>query len=240
MLTSGGDEPSIGLPYLAFLGDWTAAPIFDSTLWTDGDNPWEDGDYTWFPSLLGSAIINGYEVVGWLNLGQNIFDPTSADTQTAHKEGNLTISPNGDGYFDAIDDIELYQLRDAKMMVVEVRDADTDELYFHDFATYNSRTLYDADYGVAIPSSLYYFTEENWGGTDLEGNRLPSGTRCIYTITAYGEGDYATTEYEGFDKPITDFWSVDPSDPGTEPTFNGHAMDKTGDEIGRASCRERV
>ena len=48
------------------------------------------------------TIINGYEVVGWLNLGQNIFDPTSADTQTAHKEGNLTISPNGDGYFDAI------------------------------------------------------------------------------------------------------------------------------------------
>lgn len=231
MLTSGGGEPPIGLPYLAFLGDWTAAPIFDSTLWTDGDNPWEDGDYTWFPSLLGSAIINGYEVVGWLNLGQNIFDPTSADTQTAHKEGNLTISPNGDGYFDAIDDIELYQLRDAKMMVVEVRDADTDELYFRDFATYNSRTLYDANYGVAIPSSLYYFTEENWGGTDLEGNRLPSGTRCIYTITAYGEGDYATTEYEGFDNPITDFWSVDPSDPGTEPAFNGHAMDKTGDVI---------
>lgn len=233
------DIPQIGLPYLAFLGDWTAAPIFDANLWCDEDpedpewNPWEYGGYTWMPSIMGSAIIGpDGTVLNWLNLGQNIFDSSSSDTQVIHHKGNITISPNRDGYFDTIDDIELYQMRDAKLMVVEVRDEETGELYFRDFATYNFKTYYDAQYGVAIPSTIYYFTENNWDGTDLEGSRLPSGTKCVYTITAYCEGEYGNkVEDENYDYPITNFEGVDPTDPSTEPTFNGHAMDKTGDVI---------
>lgn len=75
-----------------------------------------------------------------------------------------------------------------------------------------------------IPSSLYYFTDTDWDGTDLEGNVLPSGTQCVYTITAYGEGEYPLTA-DGH----TDVEAIHPGQ--TEPTFNGHVMDSTGDVI---------
>ena len=76
--------------------------------------------------------------------------------------------------------------------------------------------------------SLYYFTDA-WDGTDLNGDVLPNGTQCVYTITAYGEGDYGdTVDNEELGRPVTDFESfVD----GKEPTFNGHKMDKTGDVL---------
>lgn len=234
--TSGGDTPVIGLPYLGFLGDWTAAPIFDSATWLDGDttgvDPWEDGDYTWFPSVVGSAVINMGTVINWLNLGQNIFAPSSGNTQKVYHRDNLTVSPNGDGYLDVIDDFQLYQMRDARLIVVQVRDAATGELYFNDFSTFNTKSLYNAQQGAVIPTSVMYFTQDYWDGTDMEGNLLPSGTKCIYTITAYGDGEYPEkVEIDEIDHKVTNYWSVDPRVPSTEPTFNGRAMNKTGDVL---------
>ena len=234
-----GANPRIGLPFLAFLGDWTAAPIFDSVLWTDGctgdendpdtaggADPWAGG-YTWNPSILGSCIYNETEVVGWYNLGQNIYDATSSDTQTVYHKENLTISPNNDGFLDKIDDVELYQIRDAKMLLVQVRDAETGALYFNEYTTYVPRSVYYSELGTAFPNTMNYFPA--WEGTDLEGSPLPSGTRCVYTVTAYGEGDYGEAAYGDLDYLVSDFEGI--ANGEFEPTFNGHAMDKTGDVI---------
>lgn len=169
-------------------------------------------------------------MVNFLNLGQNIFDTDIAaeSKQTVFHQENFAISPDGSGYFDAIDDLELYQLRDAKLFVTEVRNKNTNELYFRTFNTYVPRSVYQASYGVVLPMSLYYFTDA-WNGTDLNGDVLPNGTQCVYTITAYGEGDYGdTVDNDELGRPVTDFESfVD----GKEPTFNGHKMDKTGDVL---------
>ena len=225
-----GTDPQLGLPFLSFLGDWTAAPIFDATTWLDAaetdSGSYFDNDYTWQPIVFGY-----YDGYGFYNLGQNIFDGTSGQEQTVYHEGNVTLAP-GSGVFQSINDIIIYQLRSAKLLVVEARDAETGELYYRDLATYQLKTTYDASYGYPIPYSLRYFTDTYWGGTDLEGNVLPSGTECVYTITAYGEGDYGDTVYnEEAGRYVSDFEAVDPTDPATEPTFNGHAMDKTGDVI---------
>ncbi len=228
-----GSAPQIGLPLLAFLGDWTAAPILDRTNWfdtpQDGENVMNN-DYSLGMNVVGSTIRNAGEVVNFLNLGQNIFDTDIAaeSKQTVFHQENFAISPDGSGYFDAIDDIELYQLRDAKLFVTEVRNKDTNELYFRTFNTYVSRSVYQASYGVVLPMSLYYFTDA-WDGTDLNGSVLPNGTQCVYTITAYGEGDYGdTVDNDELGRPVTDFESfVD----GKEPTFNGHKMDKSGDVL---------
>ena len=59
---------------------------------------------------------------------------------------------------------------------------------------------------------------------------LPSGTECVYSITAYGEGDYGETVWnEEAGRWVTDFESIVPGE--NEPTFHGHAMDLTGDVI---------
>lgn len=222
---ANGENPQIGLPFLAFYGDWTAAPIFDRASWidevTDGAS-FLDGECTWWPVILGY-----YDGYSFSNLGQNMFDGNSGTNQTAYHQENITLSPTG--WFQTVNDFELYQLREAKVVVVEVRDKETDELYYRDYATYQFKTYYDAQNGVAIPSSVYYFTNTNWEGTDLEGNVLPSGTQCVYTVTAYGDGDYPTVYNEELGRYITDVESIVPGE--KEPTFNGHTMDKTGDVI---------
>ena len=233
LTAADGSAPQIGLPLLAFLGDWISAPILDRANWfdepQDGENVMNN-DCTLGVNVVGSTIRSAGEVVNFLNLGQNIFDTDIAaeSKQTVFHQENFAISPDGSGYFDAIDDLELYQLRDAKLFVTEVRNKNTNELYFRTFNTYVPRSVYQAGYGVVLPMSLYYFTDA-WDGTDLNGDVLPNGTQCVYTITAYGEGDYGdTVDNEELGRPVTDFESfVD----GKEPTFNGHKMDKTGDVL---------
>lgn len=227
-----GTNPQIGLPMLAFYGDWTAAPIFDTAKWCDEPQDGEsvlNNESTWGTSIIGSAIVAGNEVIGWINGGQNLFDSTSNDNQKVYHKENITISPNGDGYLDAFDDYIIYQLRNARLVVFEVKDQDTGEVYFRDWASYSQKTTYAADYGFVFPFSLYG-TYPVWKGTDLEGNVLPSGTKCEFIITAYGEGDYGDEIYnETAGRDTTNFDAIIPGE--KEPTFNGHAMNMTGDVI---------
>lgn len=224
-----GNAPQIGLPYLAFLGDWTAAPIFDSASWIDtpedGQSVWNNPT-TWGVFYANSALIIEDTILSYYTLGQNLFDAASSEQGVFHPE-NIFISPNGDGYMDEVNYFVLYQLRSAKLIVVEVTDKATGEFYFRDYSTYNQKTVYSLDYQQLVLSSLISFTQENWGGKDLEGNLLPDGTQCVFTITAYGEGEYAEIYDEATDSYVPDFGSVVPGE--TEPAFNGHAMDKTGD-----------
>lgn len=226
--------PQIGLPFLGFMGDWTAAPIFDSKTWLDAvdetveneEEVWNN-DVTWGTSLLGYYRQLGNGSGEFYNLGQNLFDPDAVQGQFKYEEENVTVSP-GTGVIEAINDFNLYQLRDAKVIVLEVRNAKTGELYYHEYEPYLTRTLLDQEYQVPVPTSTMYMME-SWGGTDLNGDVLPSGTECIMTITAYGDGDYITGLEDGV--VFTDFEQIDPQNPKTEPTFNGHSMDKTGDVI---------
>ena len=228
VLTDAAQEnPQIGLPFLAYYGDWTASPIFDRNLWydepADGENVMNN-ESTWGTTFVGFAGMMGY-----INLGQNLFDPYFGEQMVYHTE-NFSLSPNGDGYLDSVNDFVLYQLRDAKLIVVEVTDTDTGEVYYRDFVTYLWRSLYYATYGYAIPASQMYFTETSWDGTDLDGNVLPSGTHCTMTITAYGEGDYGDTIYEAdAGRFVTDFEAVASGE--VAPTYNGHDLDMTGDVI---------
>ena len=186
LTAADGSAPQIGMPLLAFLGDWTSAPILDRANWfdepQDGENVMNN-DCTLGVNVVGSTIRSAGEVVNFLNLGQNIFDTDIAaeSKQTVFHQENFAISPDGSGYFDAIDDLELYQLRDAKLFVTEVRNKNTNELYFRTFNTYVPRSVYQAGYGVVLPMSLYYFTDA-WDGTDLNGDVLPNGTQCVYSL----------------------------------------------------------
>ncbi len=233
---TAGSAPSLGLPMLAFFGDWTAAPIFDTSSWTDeaqdGENVFNN-EVTWGVNLLGSAAINpsSGQIIGYYDLGQNVFDANSTTQQSTYHAENITISPNGDQYLDRVDDYILYQLRDAKVIVIRVTDAETGEVYFSDWNSYITRTLYNSTYGVPVPlSAMYYGLIPIWDGTDQEGNVLPSGTQCTFEIIAYGDGDYGDPVYEeSTGLYVTNFDAVASGE--ITPTFNGHAMDMTGDVI---------
>ena len=217
--------PQIGLPFLAYYGDWTAAPIFDSALWTDV--PADGQSYLSNESTWGTSVLAYFDGYAFYDLGQNPFDSFSDINQKQYHPENITLSPNG--LFRSINDYILYQKREAKVMVVEVRDASTGQLYYRDHTAYMFKSYYDQVNGMVLPSSLYYFTNTDWDGTGLDGELLPTGTQCIYTITAYGDGDYPVVYDETEGRQIMDLYHVIPGE--NEPTFNGHAMDMTGDTI---------
>ena len=81
---------------------------------------------------------------------------------------------------------------------------------------------------MAIPSSLYYFTNSDYGGSGVGGAPLPSGTECIYTITAYGAGDFPMT-YDESGREVVDYEEI--ASGLWYPEFNGHRIDMTGDVI---------
>ena len=76
---------------------------------------------------------------------------------------------------------------------------------------------------------------DEWAGTDLEGNPLPSGTECVYTIYAYTDGDYPSHVDETTGETVYDYDQVIPGE--NEPTFNGHAMDIDVYKRQPSSCR---
>lgn len=226
------EVPDLGLPMLAFYGDWTKAPIFDSNTWLDDPQDGErvdNNETTWGTNLFGSCIIYKGEVINYMNLGQNPYDPFSTENQLVYHEENITISPDGNGYFDKIDDPVLYQLRNARFFVLKVVDKNTGEIYFQEGAAYPFKTTAAA--GFPMPYSAYaYGLIPIWNGTDLDGNVLPSGTECIYSVTAYGEGDFGEEIFnEDYNANVTDFEKIITGE--YVPTFNGHAMDMTGDVI---------
>ena len=233
---TSGQNATLGLPMLSYYGDWTKAPIFDASSWIDEPQDGSDvtkNEVTWGVNRLGSASANPStgEILGYMDLAQNPFDPSAVTEQTVYHKENITISPNGDEYLDRIDDYILYQLRDAKAIVVRVTDAETGEVYFSDWTSYIIRTLYNSSVGAPMPmSAMAYGLIPVWDGTDKEGNVLPSGTKCNYEIIAYGDGDYGDKVYEettGLD--VTDFDAL--ADGTLTPTFNGHALDMTGDSL---------
>ena len=218
-------QPQIGLPVLAFYGDWTAAPIYDNALWVD-EVP-EGQTYLDLEATWGTSIVGYFDGNNFWNLAQNIFDNTAHEEQPVYHEENIALSPNGLGA--TINDFSLHQLRQAKLVVVEVTDKETGEVYFRDYVTYLWKDYYYPAIGAAIPASQQYFTETNWNGTDLNGDLLPNNTQCVMSITAYGEGDYPTVYNEELGYTVTDFEAVASGE--QQPTFNGHAMDMTGDVI---------
>ena len=226
-------NPDLGLPMLAFYGDWTKSPIFDSATWLD--EPQDDitsinNENSLYTSIIGSTQRSDvFGTIGYLPLGLNAFDANALNNPIVYHKENITLSPNGDEYFDRIDYSELYQLRDAKLLVFEVKDDETGEVYMRDWASYSYRSTYDPGYATFVPFSLYG-TYPTWYGTDMDGQVLPSGTKCTYTITAYGEGEYGDKIYDDASgKDVTNFESIIPGE--NEPTFNGHEMDMTGDVI---------
>lgn len=103
------DIVSVGMPFMGFYGNWTKAPVFDSTVYDDGGSKlnYEDkGIYgTFLYSVSGDeAIILGYNAI----------------TNTGDSDA-VAISPDGDGYNDvlALLVIPMRSIRDLDIMIVD-------------------------------------------------------------------------------------------------------------------------
>ena len=185
----------LSLPYLAFYGSWDEAPMIDDGDYWELENA-EEGE------VVGNQYYNvlfsnfyGYE--SYVYPGFNVYFE-DAELDPAH----ISISPNGDGSFDLIDDIYTSLLRNAATLTYRYSNAETGEVYHEATAKNASKSVYQSAYGQIIPY-VYSWNEgedgfEFWNWKKPDGSDLENNTVVLLEIEATGA-------YEG---ATSDTWSV--------------------------------
>jgi len=172
----------LSVPYVGFYGDWTSAPLFDS------GSAYDNNTYS---QTFHVAYTNG----GNAYLGINPFDSNmyyflnnkynplymkeSYENYTLQPDPNkVAISPNGDGDFDALDILQLSQLRNAKELSVNVMKEDGEILNALD-TTHVPKAIFRSNYGTVKPLMI----QSVFDGEGCENND-------VVTIEVTGNIDY--------------------------------------------------
>ena len=191
------DTVDLSIPFLAFYGDWAAAPVLDTASY------WELYAEDYDGEVLGNqyfhvAFTNFYGMPSQTQpgfnhyLGDAPFDP-------AH----IAISPNDDGYLDTIDEIYTSLLRNASTLTYRYTDMETGEVYYEQTVQNVSKSVYDDYYGQIVPNAYSWYEGEielfSW--KDSQGNDFANNTKLLLEVIATGvaEGD----EPETWSMPLT-------------------------------------
>ena len=178
----------LSLPYMGFYGDWDSPDMID------------DGEY-WdmLTAEEGEVIGNQYVNVLWTNFyGQDSYYYPGANVYLEEEfdVNHISVSPNGDGYFDTIDDIYTSLLRNAATITYRYTNMDTGEVYYEQTAEQISKSVYNQGYGQIIPNVYSWFEGELeiWDWTDNEGNDLTNNTNLLLEVVVTGDYEGATPE----------------------------------------------
>lgn len=167
---SNGDV-DLSMPYLGFYGDWTEAPIIDYGYYWD-DSETANANQYWnmiWTSIQGSDWMPGLNPY----LSDEPFDPE-----------NITMSPNGDGITDSIDDIYVSLMRNANTVQVSFEDAKDGTVYYDETYDKVQKTYYYSAAGSMLPFIQSQYAEEMYGFTDQNGDVLPNDTVVTMKIKA--------------------------------------------------------
>ncbi|MDE5601921.1 MAG: leucine-rich repeat protein [Clostridia bacterium] len=204
MVATGDTKVTLGLPYLAFYGDWTDAPLFDYDIYelAESDKNAEKESDKLKASAADTRVIGMYyEDKYILPLGQYLYNQKDEDVTIYAERDKIAISAFDDGTYGHTV-YELYAvygglLRGAGEMDVEIVDASTGELIFKETKE-NINKSYAAggsNRGAFIPFEI----------KPLEGGLLNNST---YNVKLTGRLDYAmpegkTVERDTFEFPFT-------------------------------------
>lgn len=175
----GGDTISLGLPFLGFYGDWSAAPIFDASVYDTDKSP---AVYRTMLGLFG-ADGSGYY------LGHNLY-ATSSDR---FDKNYIAMSNKTSNYHVTA---AMAMLRNADELKFSVTDESNKEVYKETLVN-QSKTYYSSS------QQSYHTPMANTGFTGYTKSKfsaakaLPEG-KYTYTVTATLNGK---TETESF--PLT-------------------------------------
>ncbi len=179
--------PQLSLPFLAFYGDWTDAPVLDSVAWYEES----EDDLPLMYSHVGASSIIQYGEVNLTYLGANMF---LSEGQTAYDPSRFTISPNDDGYYDSVTAILNGQLRSATTVRYQI--TTEDGTVVHTFDSYDNPKTTNGASGYMVAGAYSDWGMEPYYGTDAAGNTLPDGTKLNVSVTAELEYDGRTTDAE--------------------------------------------
>lgn len=175
----GGDTISLGLPFLGFYGDWSAAPIFDASVYDTDKSP---AVYRTMLGLFG-ADGSGYY------LGHNLY----ATDNDRFDKNYIAMSNKTSNYHVTA---AMAMLRNANKLTFSVTNESNDNVY-EETLTNQSKTYYSSS------QQSYHTPMANTGFTGYTKSKfsaakaLPEG-KYTYTVTATLNGK---TETESF--PLT-------------------------------------
>ena len=176
------DPIDLGVPFLAFYGDWTKAPIMDST------DYWEtlDGSASQAQAYMNTAFSSSSENTVDTYLGDNNY------TTVQHLADRNAISPNNDDFMDSLTGIYTGLLRNTKSLKYTIPGANG-QVYYSKDCEYVGKSIYSYDYYRIVPAGVdaEYDGIEPWYGTDAHNAKLPNNTKATVTIEAtlpYGDG----------------------------------------------------
>ena len=206
----------LSLPYLGFYGDWDAAPILDDGFyWQMLDATAEEegtGDDTGEeenpdagqtpPVVVGNQYVN----VLWTefySMPASFYPGLNPYVTEPFDLSHISISPNGDGYVDTIDDIYVSLLRNARYLTFRYLDRDTGEVYYEQTADFAAKSVYAAAYDQILPA-IYSWMDGNillYDFTDSNGQPLANNTHLMLQVEAVGA--YAGATSEMWEVPVT-------------------------------------
>ena len=190
------DPIDLGLPFLAFYGNWTKAPIMDST------DYWEtlDGSASQAQAYMNTAFSSSSENTVDTYLGDNNY------TTVPYLADRNAISPNNDDFMDSLTGIYTGLLRNTKSLKYTITGANG-QVYYSKDCEYVGKSIYSYDYYRIVPAGVdaEYDGIEPWYGTDSHNAKLPNNTKATVTIEAtlpYGDG-VGTNQKHSWSFPIT-------------------------------------
>lgn len=187
----------LSLPYLGFYGDWNDAPVLDNGFYWD----YYSEDYDENSSVVGNQYVNALftTVSGqFYDLGANLY---IADE--AFDKSHISLSPNGDGAVDYVDDIYVSLLRNAETLKIKYTDAATGEVYSEEEIEHISKSCYVNAYGLCLPYIYSWDFDTPYDLTDADGKTLANNTKLLMTIEASPVKAIGSEE-----EPEADVWEI--------------------------------
>ena len=177
---------NLNVPYLAFYGNWSKAPIIDTGYYWESYNglPSWSSQYTNY----GGSMITGTS--NFLPFGVN---PYVNISNPGHMPERNSLSPlRVDGRYDKVDLVYTSLLRDARRLTYTITDVKTGEVYYNQTADYAYKSVYSDTYESILPAGAFVESKMNaWYGTDSAGEALAEGTTVMVRVQA-------ELDYEGF------------------------------------------
>ncbi len=194
-----GTEVDLSVPYLAFYGDWTKAPLFDidyfETHADELDDSIETLDKT-LPDSYATRPIGGVseDYVSYLGSYYFVQDPTSSKIISAKRE-YIAIS-NVEGTIHSLRFVWAGMLRNAERIEISIIDDSTGETVYETIE-YGVRKSY-GDGGTIRPSNVEI-------EFDAAEHNLKNNTEYTVRLVGYldyGDGGLTTNENNVFEFPL--------------------------------------
>lgn len=203
LAAKSGTSVNTGLPFLAFYGDWTEAPIFDEEYYDtnkDEINKGLDDNDKLMEDAYATRVIGGFYSDYIANLGSYYFIQNPAATQISANKNRIAISnqeSGGSSTVTSIRSISAGLLRNAKRIEFTITDDSTGETVYRK-TTYNQRKSHSA--GTTIYASsidIDYKTIEH----NLKNNS--KYTAKVEAFIDYGSEDEQNNARNVFTFPFT-------------------------------------